>query len=69
MLKAHNTKTAVVIDGFRRYQALRERSVKEGIKFEELMLVEEGVKGAKKGKRKFKEAEFEMKIKGEDGVI
>ncbi len=42
--------------------------MKEGIPFEELLVVEGEVKSTK-SKRKVKEAEFELKIKGEDGVI
>lgn len=68
MLKVHNAKTATVISSFFKYQGLRERSIKEGIPFEELLIVEGEVKN-KKNKRKSKEADFELKVKGEDGVI
>ena len=37
MLKAHNSKTQTVIEGFNKYQKLRQQSKEEGIPFEQLV--------------------------------
>ena len=37
MLKAHNSKTYSVIEGFNKYQKLRQQSKEEGIPFEQLV--------------------------------
>jgi hypothetical protein len=74
MLRAHNSKTLTVINGFKKYQQLRERCKNEGIPFEQLIAEQHDAPAKKKKKLiKFKqpkasvEPEIEIKVKGADG--
>lgn len=79
MLRAHNTKTASVINGFNKYQHLRQRSKDEGIPFEQLLQEQgdaqgpaakkKGKKGVLKKKAVNNMPEFELVVKDKDGKI
>ena len=51
MLKAHNSKTQTVIEGFNKYQKLRQQSKEEGIPFEQLVSESNDLNMVKRNKK------------------
>ena len=76
MLKAHNSKTANIIKGFNKYQALRERAKSEGVPFEQLQAEADDTAPAKKKRKVMKKKKkatqdfgVEIMVKDSEGKV
>jgi len=76
MLRAHNSKTSQIINGFQKYFQLREKSKAEGIPFEQLIerdnidiLPVKKKKKILKSKPKVAEPQIEIMVKDKDGQV
>ena len=74
MLRAHNTKTATVINGFTKQAQLKERAKQEGVPLEQLMQEQGETSVVKKKKKtlvakKKNQPDFELVLKDNEGQI